>query len=107
MDLINQHINELRELCDDYHVSKLYVFGSVAKDEHDNSSDIDLLVKFNEVDPLEYFDNYIALKEKLALLFSRDVDLVEVQTVKNPILKKSIDRDKILVYGREDSKMAV
>jgi tRNA(Leu) C34 or U34 (ribose-2'-O)-methylase TrmL len=27
---------------------------------------------------------------------------VEIQTIKNPILKKSIDRDKILLYGRED-----
>lgn len=107
MELINQHIDELRKLCDEYHVLKLYVFGSVAKGEYDKTSDIDLLVEFSGVDPLDYFDNYISLKDRLTLLFSREVDLVEVQTVKNPILKKSIDRDKILVYGREDPKMAV
>lgn len=32
----------------------------------------------------------------------RLINLVEIQTIKNPILKKSIDRDKILLYGRED-----
>jgi hypothetical protein len=29
------------------------------------------------------------------------IDLVEIQTIMNPILKKSIDRDKFLLFGRE------
>ncbi|WP_409079706.1 nucleotidyltransferase family protein, partial [Salibacter sp.] len=57
MELINQHIDELRKLCDEYNVLRLYVFGSVAKGEHDKTSDIDLLVEFSGVDPLDYFDN--------------------------------------------------
>jgi predicted nucleotidyltransferase len=47
------------------------------------------------------------LKERLEKLLTRDVDLVEIQTVKNPILKRSIDRNKIFLYGREDSKVAI
>lgn len=47
------------------------------------------------------------LKSALTTLFSREIDLVEVQTIKNPILKRAIDRDKIRVYGRENSKMVV
>ncbi len=46
-------------------------------------------------------------KEELEGLFSRNVDLVEIQTIKNPILKRSIDRNKKILYGRKDSKMAV
>lgn len=46
-------------------------------------------------------------KDNLSDLFSREIDLVEIQTLKNPILKRSIDRDKILLYGREDFKVAV
>lgn len=41
MKMIEQHINELRRLCDKYYVSQLYVFGSVAKDESADKSDID------------------------------------------------------------------
>lgn len=36
-------------------------------------------------------------KEALKTLFSREVDLVEIQTIKNPILKKSIDRNKMML----------
>lgn len=107
MKLIDQHIAEIKKLCDRYHVSELYVFGSVAKDKFTDKSDIDFLVRFSGVDPFDYFDNYMDFKDNLSDLFSREIDLVEIQTLKNPILKRSIDRDKIIVYGREDSKVAV
>jgi predicted nucleotidyltransferase len=107
MKLIQEHIEEIHELCKNYHVAEMYVFGSVLRDSFNPESDIDFLVKFSDVDSLEYFDNYMDLKEELEKLFSRSVDLVEVQTVKNPILKQSIERDKIILYGRKNPKMAV
>jgi len=107
MKVIDQHIDELKNLCARFHVAELYVFGSFAKGDFNDKSDIDFLVRFSGVNPYDYFDNYMDFKTDLELLFSREVDLVEIQTVKNPILKKSIDRDKIILYGRENSKMAV
>ena len=106
MKIIDQHINELKKLCAKYFVSQLYVFGSVAKNSFTDKSDIDFLVQFSGVDPLEYFDNYMDFKEDLKQLFSREIDLVEIQTIKNPILKNSIDQNKIILYGGENSKMA-
>ncbi len=107
MKLIDQHIEELKTLCDEHFVSKLYVFGSAANNNISDTSDIDFLVRFSGVDTLEYFDNYMDFKHKLTELFSRDIDLVEMQTINNPILKRSIDRNKVLVYGGEDTKVAV
>ena len=107
MELIKKNISEIKELCKKYHVAELYVFGSATKENFSASSDIDFLVQFQNVDPREYFDNYMDFKERLEELLSRDVDLVEIQTVKNPILKRSIDRNKIFLYGREDSKVVV
>jgi len=107
MKIIEQHIKELKKLCLKYHVAKLYVFGSIANGNFTNNSDIDFLVQFTDVNPVDYFDNYMDFKQKLEELFLREIDLVEVQAIKNPILKNSIDRSKVIVYGREDSKMAV
>lgn len=107
MELINKHIVELNNLCKKFYVAELYVFGSAAKDSFTKNSDIDFLVRFSGVNPIDYFDNYMDFKSNLSELFSREIDLVEIQTIKNPILKKSINRDKILLYGREDSKVAV
>lgn len=65
------------------------------------------LVRFSGVNPTEYFDNYMDLKENLENLLSRKVDLVEIQTLKNPILIQSIERSKTILYERKNTKMAV
>ncbi|MGZ5244607.1 MAG: nucleotidyltransferase family protein [Bacteroidia bacterium] len=107
MNLIISHINSINHLCEKHKVKALYVFGSAAKSKFTESSDIDLLVDFESVVPANYFDNFMDLKESFEKLFHRKVDLLEEQTVKNPVLRKSIDRDKIQIYGRKDFKMAV
>ncbi len=107
MKIIQEHISELKKLCERYHVAELYVFGSIVSERFTSESDIDFLVKFSGVEPLDYFDNYMDFKSDLGTLFSREIDLVEMQAIRNPILKKSIDRDKINLYGREDTKVAV
>lgn len=107
MKLIKEHINELNQLCESNYVSALYIFGSYATNTFKENSDIDFLVEFSGVEPLNYFDNYLDFKINLEKLFSKNIDLVEIQTIKNPILQKAIDRDKIMLYGRESSKVAV
>jgi uncharacterized protein len=107
MKIIKKHINELISLCEKYHVAELYVFGSVVSKKLTKDSDIDFLVRFSGVEPLDYFDNYMDFKGKLENLFSRKVDLLEIQTIKNPVLKQVVDRNKIKIYGREDTKLAV
>ena len=107
MNLIKQHRSKLISLCKKYKVSELYVFGSILTEFFNNQSDIDFLVKFGDVDLYNYFDNYMDFKESLENLFERNVDLLEIQTLKNPILRRSIDRNKMKVYGREDSKMVI
>jgi len=76
-------------------------------DTFNKNSDVDFLVQFSNVDPLEYFDNYMDLKEKLEKLLARKIDLVEKQTLKNPILKRTVDRNKVLIYGRKDTKITI
>ncbi len=107
MDLIKKHRSKLITLCKKYKVSELYVFGSVLTKSFNKQSDIDFLVKFGNVELYDYFDNYMDFKESLEDLFKREVDLLEIQTLKNPVLKRSIDKHKIKIYGRADSKMAV
>ncbi len=89
----------MKKLCILYNVEKMYLFGSALNANFNKKSDLDLLVKFKEIELSEYFDNFINFKEKLELLFGREVDLLEEQTLRNPILIKSINKSKELVYG--------
>lgn len=99
MFIQENQIKEINQLCNEYNVEKMYLFGSVLTPKFNNESDIDLLVKFKPFDLKFYFINYMNLKEKLEKLLGRNVDLVEEQTIDNPFLKNSIDKSKKVIYG--------
>ncbi len=101
MDIIQKNINSLVALCNTHKVRELYIFGSILTPRFNKDSDIDFLVQFDNIDILEYFDNYMDFKEKLEQLLGRDVDLLENQAIRNPIFRKVLDRDKKLVYDRK------
>ena len=99
MGIVDKNIEDLKMLCTMYNVEKMYLFGSALNSNFNKKSDIDLLVKFKSFDLSKYFDNYMDLKERLEKLFGRKVDLVEEQTLRNPILINSINKSKELIYG--------
>jgi predicted nucleotidyltransferase len=101
MNLIEQHRNQVFELCERHKVTKLYAFGSVLRDDFNSSSDIDLLIQFANVDLMDYFDNYMDLKEAFEKIFGRPVDLLENQAIRNPVFRKVVDREKKLLYERK------
>ena len=103
MTLIDSNRDKLFELCEKYKVKYLYFFGSVLTDQFKDSSDIDILIQFYQIDLMEYFDNYMDFKENLEQLFQRPVDLVENQAIRNPILRRVIDREKQLFYERKSA----
>lgn len=103
MNLIDHNIIALIELCKQHRVKELFLFGSVLTNKFNSKSDIDLLVQFDSIDLLEYFDNYMDFKEGLEKLLGRHVDLLENQAIRNPIFRKVIDREKRLVYERESA----
>jgi len=107
MNLIDNYRSQIIELCENHNVKELYLFGSVLTDQFNDSSDIDMLIQFDQVELLEYFDNYMDLKEKLEKMFNRQVDLVENQAVRNPIFRKVLDREKRLLYERKGAEMSV
>ena len=99
MGIIDRNIEDLKRLCTMYNVEKMYLFGSVLNSNFNNESDIDFLVKFKSIELSKYFDNYMDFKENLEKLFGRKVDIVEEQTLRNPILINSINKSKELIYG--------
>ena len=97
---LNERRAEIRRLAERYHTGDVRVFGSVARGDNSPASDVDFLVKFEEVDPMDYADNYFDLKYELEKLLQREVDLLEEQAIRNTYLKQQIDATKKLVYER-------
>jgi len=94
-----QHKLSIDNLCRKHNVNNMYLFGSFSRGTQKRNSDIDFLVNFGEVDLYEYFDNYIDLKMSLEALFKRKVDLLEEKSIKNPVLKETINESKQLIYS--------
>ena len=101
MNLIEKNIDTISALCKQHRVEELFIFGSILTKKFNDSSDIDFLVQFENIDILDYFDNYMDFKEKLENLFGRPVDLLENQAIRNPVFRKVLDREKRLIYERE------
>ena len=99
MDTIHLPSREtLAALCRRWRIRELSVFGSVARGSYRADSDVDLLVVFDPDAPWSTLD-IVDLREELADLFGRNVDLVEERAIRNPYRKASILHDKSVLYA--------
>jgi predicted nucleotidyltransferase len=96
--LIEQNLSEIKNLMINHQVEKAYVFGSAAKTEMKEKSDVDFLIIFSKNTNLNtYAANYFDLMYALQDLLNCEVDLVEEKTISNPYLLKSINESKLLL----------
>jgi len=91
---------KLVNLCQRFHVSRLDIFGSGSRDDFDPlSSDLDFLVVFELLDPKAHADAYFGLLQELNDLFSRNVDLIELEAINNPYFLEAVEESRSLLYA--------
>lgn len=98
--LFQNKLPELRNCLSRHPIKRAWVFGSFARGEETEESDVDLLVEYNDdahVDLLTIGGIYMELRETLG----RDIDLVENGYLCD-FAKNSAERDKILIYERQN-----
>lgn len=95
-------LDQIKQILNEYFISKpvqkAWVFGSYARGEQTEASDIDILVSFDE-------DNYPSLLSHVEMiltlqdLLDTKIDIVPNDCVHNYV-RHEIDKDKILLYER-------
>jgi uncharacterized protein len=100
LDMIQARRAEIAELCRRYEVSRLDVFGSAARgtDFDPRRSDVDLLVTYLPGHRAD-FSAHLDLRDALAVLLGRHVDLVMEDAVENPFIRADIERFREPVYA--------
>jgi len=78
---------------DKYAIEKIGIFGSVARIEATDTSDIDICIKTKIPDLFML----VHIKEELQNLFDKSVDIVRVRDRMNPYLKRRIEKEAIYV----------
>ena len=100
MVLTQAYIKQVvQEYFKDKPVERVYLFGSYARGEADENSDIDFIVKFHQLDLSKYADNYFDLKFSLEEILKREIDLLEEKSIKNPHFLEVVNHQKQLIYG--------
>lgn len=97
--ILNCLKNHLQEFKEKYNVEKIGLFGSYARDEATEESDIDIFVKM----PPKMFD-MIAIKNLIEEELGKKVDIIREHKHIKPLLLKRINRDIIYVKDM-DKKM--
>ena len=88
-------------IVEDYGVRKLRLFGSVARGEQHETSDVDVFV---EMEPNLY--QMVGLKQYLEGLLGCSVDLVRKHRNNNAFLLKQIEKDGIDIIRESSSCLA-
>ena len=86
--------NALINICRENDVSKLGMFGSAARGEADDDSDIDLLVEFSKRKSLLAL---VSLERKMSAALGRKVDLLTEAAISS-YLRERIKRDLCVIY---------
>jgi hypothetical protein len=92
-------IDELKAIvapvAEKYGVDKVYLFGSVARGDHDEDSDYDFCIEKGKIRSIFTFFGFFKQMEDA---IGRDIDIVTTRGVPPEILKK-IMKESVLVYG--------
>ncbi len=83
-----------------YGVEELSLFGSYARGDADEKSDLDFLVRKGRMKGLLAYCGMIADLEDT---FRCHVDLVMKNAIKDEVFLKEVDRDEVKIYERERS----
>jgi predicted nucleotidyltransferase len=99
-NLIPEKQQSLERICERHGVSSLAVFGSAVGGDFDpENSDLDFVVEFKPMTPVEHKNAYFGIISDLESLFGRSVDLVEPGTLDNPYVRESIEARQKTIYA--------
>ena len=95
MEALPFDTKKLQEICRQNDVTMVGVFGSVARGEATEQSDIDLLVRFSKRKSLL---ELVRLEREVATALGRKVDLLTESAI-SPYLRDKVRRELRVVYG--------
>ena len=88
----------IADFCRRWKVTELGLFGSVLRDDYRASSDVDVLVQFDE-DSEWSLGDFVEMQDELGAMVGRKVDLVEKQGLVNPFRRHSILTTRQVIYA--------
>jgi predicted nucleotidyltransferase len=92
-NILNYLTLNKERLSNEYHLTKIGLFGSMARGDFNENSDIDIIVEF-EPNTSDLFTLKLRLKQEIQEKFQRQVDICRLKYIK-PIFRNQIQSDII------------
>jgi predicted nucleotidyltransferase len=88
------------DVCRRFRVRQLDIFGSAATGNSFDParSDLDFLVTFEPLTPVDYADAFFGLREALEALSGRPIDLVTEAALENPHLRRRVESQRRTLF---------
>lgn len=93
----NEYSEKIADFFRNKPVKRAFIFGSAARDEDDEQSDVDILVELDYSQPIGLA--FIKMKLELEDLLTRKVDILTSNSV-SKYIQPFIDSEKILIYEK-------
>lgn len=87
----------LYDFCRRWRIREMSVFGSCLREDFSPESDVDFLVHFEDSVPWSLWD-LVAMRDELAAITGRKVDLVDQEGLRNPYRRKAILDSREVIY---------
>jgi uncharacterized protein len=98
MSLLDQIKFTSPELCKQFGVKRLGLFGSVARGDDSRSRDIDFFAEFEDPSPESMPQRYFGFIEAAEKFYQKPVQLLTPRMIRNPFFKRSVYKDLIFIY---------
>jgi len=96
-EVITHHLSNIQEVCGKYDISYMGVFGSYARGDETQDSDVDLLIEFAQS---KSFFELMDLEEELEIILQKKVDLV-IRKYLDRYIQPYVTKDLQSIYPME------
>jgi predicted nucleotidyltransferase len=84
--------------CRKFGVDQLALFGSVVREDFGPQSDVDVILRFKSGYGFT-FENTPDIQDALESIFGRNVDVIELEQIRNPIRRQAILNSHRVIYA--------
>ena len=98
---VAQHLDEIIEICQEFGVARLELFGSALSEDFDPArSDVDFLIELPEgFDHGPWGARFEELRARISSVVGRDVDLIQLRNIENPYVLHAVQHSRTLLYA--------
>ena len=94
-------IPEIIRICgnvfiEDGRIDKAWIFGSYARQDQKQESDLDIMIKLKDGVSFSLYD-MAEIQHRIEELLEKRVDLVEIESL-SPLMLESVNADRIMIY---------